>query len=103
MSAVYWPCRVVTPQATYEPAHLRFERGLLAEVVDKAGQTIETMDTPALRLVAEGPAAAAFRYDVTQRWEIEGPGESRWLCDVLKSCGCGSTRVTGSNLSELAW
>ena len=96
-----WPARVVTPQATYDPAHFRCELGGLGEVLDKQGQVIATIDTVNVRLVAEG--AATNSAIVRQRWEVEAADGTRWLAELLGSCGCGSTRTTGSVLAELAW
>lgn len=96
-----WPARVVTPEATYDPAHFRAELGGIAEVLDKQGVTIATIDTVNARLVAEG--AATNSAIVRQRWEIEAADGTRWLAELLGSCGCGSTRTTGTNLVELAW
>lgn len=95
--SVLWPARIVTPTATYEPAHLRFELGQVAELLDKAGQVIEVMQTPDLALVFESPGF------VRQRWQVQGANGERWLAELIDHCGCGSTRVTGSNPVELAW
>lgn len=92
-----WPARVVTPDATYEPAHLRASLGEVAELLDKAGQVITTMPAPALDLVFESPGF------VRQRWQVQGANGERWLAELIDHCGCGSTRVTGTNLVELAW
>lgn len=98
---LFWPCRIVTPQATYDPAHFRFEHGGLGEVLDKSGQVIETMDGVTPSLVAEG--AATGQHNVTQRWQVVASDGTRWLVEVTNGCGCGGTRTTGTNLVELAW
>lgn len=94
---VFWPARIVTPEATYEPAHLRFSHGEVAELLDKAGQAIATMDQPDLVLVFESPGF------VRQRWQVSNSDGERWLVEVIDHCGCGSTRTTASNPIELAW
>lgn len=96
-----WPSRVVTPEATYDPAHFRCELGASAEILDKQGVLIATIDTVNARLVAEGPATNSAI--VRQRWEVEAADGTRWLAELLGSCGCGSTRTTGTNPVELAW
>lgn len=96
-----WPARVVTPNATYDPAHLRAEHGAQAEVIDKAGTVIETLDTVTLSLVAEG--ADTGRFEVTQRWQVVSVDGTRWLAELTRGCGCGGTRTTASNPVELAW
>lgn len=96
-----WPGRAVTPEATYDPAHIRFELGGSAEVLDKQGVSIATIDTVNARLVSEGAATGSAI--VRQRWEIEAADGTRWLAELLGSCGCGSTRTTGSNPAELLW
>lgn len=96
-----WPARIVTQQATYDPAHFRAARGEIAELLDKQGNVIETLSEPSWSLVAEGPATG--QPHVKQRWQVESPDGTRWLVELLGSCGCGSTRTTGSNLNELAW
>ena len=95
--SLLWPARIVTPEATYEPAHLRYEFGQTAELLDKAGQTIATMDAPDLRLVFESPGF------VRQRWQVTGADGTRWLAELIDHCGCGTTRTTGTNPDELAW
>lgn len=96
-----WPARIVTAQATYEPAHLRVELGVKAELIGKDGVTIETLEHPETTLVAEG--AATDSVIVVQRWHVVGPNGERWLAEVIRHCGCGSTRVTGTNPLDLAW
>lgn len=98
---------MVTPEATYDPAHLRAEFGGIAEVLDKQGNIIATVTLAVPesgqnpRLVAEGQATNSAI--VRQRWEIEAADGTRWLAELLGSCGCGSTRTTGTNPVELAW
>lgn len=94
---VLFPARIVTPTATYEPAHLRFSIGEVAELLDKAGAVIEVMQAPDLDLVFESPGF------VRQRWQVEGKNGERWLAELIDHCGCGSTRVTGTNAVELQW
>lgn len=96
-----WPARVVTPEATYDPAHFRAELGASAEILDKQGVLIGTLEGITARLVAEGPATNSAI--VRQRWEVEAADGTRWLAELLGSCGCGSTRTTGTNPVELAW
>lgn len=92
-----WPARIVTPEATYEPAHFRASLGEVGELLDKAGQVVATITEPSVDLVFESPGF------VRQRWQIEGKDGERWLAELIDHCGCGSTRVTGSNPVELAW
>ena len=98
---VLWPARIVTPTATYEPAHCRFELDISAEVLDKAGVLIEQLEQAACTLIAEGEATGSRL--VKQRWQITGTGNVRWLAELVDNCGCGTTRVTASNPVELAW
>lgn len=76
-------------------------------MLDKQGNIIGTITLAVPesgqnpRLVAEG--AATNSAIVRQRWEIEAADGTRWLAELLGSCGCGSTRTTGTNPVELAW
>lgn len=97
---ILWPARIVTPQATYEPAHLRQESAD-AEILNKAGELLATLDGASRSLVAEGQATG--RRDITQRWQFVGASGERWLVELTTGCGCGGTRVTGTNSVELQW
>lgn len=100
IDVLLWPARVVTPQATYDPCHFRDENGL-AEILDKAGAVIATLSDVNRSLAAEGAGIGSVP-EVTQIWHVE-LGESRWLIEFPSGCGCGGTRTTGTNLTELAW
>lgn len=95
-----WPARVVTPNATYEPCHFRYEGPGDGELLDKAGVLVETIASPSLALVAEG--ADTGQIQITQRWQVSNSG-TRWLVELTTGCGCGGTRVTGANPIELSW
>ena len=96
-----WPARIVTADATYDPAHFRGEHGGRGELLDKAGALIASLDGISWLLVAEG--AQTGQVNVTQRWQVTGSNGERWLVELTKGCGCGGTRVTGSNPLELQW
>lgn len=95
-----WPARVVTAQATYDPAHFRWDAPGPAELLDKAGVVIETLADPSVKLVAEG--AETGQQQITQRWQVES-SQGRWLVELTRGCGCGGTRTTAAVLEELAW
>lgn len=96
-----WPCRIVTPQGTYDPAHFRREDST-CEVLDKQGQVVATLLHGVPSLVAEGSATG--KSNVTQRWQVEGAATGvRWLVELTTGCGCGGTVTRETDLGELEW
>lgn len=96
-----WPCRIVTPEATYDPAHLRVEPGDKAEIIAKDGTVIAQITNPLTDLVADGRDATG-QVHIVQRWQVVGD-DGAWLVELTDGCGCGGTRTTGTNPIELAW